>query len=332
MRHQKLSVNELTVGNIIGGGMVSEEKVIYLDPTNGSDGNDGLAITGAVKTFTEAAARMVNSRQNAIVYIAGTSGITQTAAYFWTTTGLTGGTALNHTKLMGINSGNLYGARSRFFQGAYATYGAISPMFTVAGTGNYFSDLYWSGGNGGADNHNVVTVSGTYNRFDRCNFAGPLHATEGADTDWRTLIVTGGANMFSGCIIGLDTASMSAANALLSFGAAGANHPCTIFEDCMFLMQANATTPLFLIDAGTTGQGSGSLFRRCSFVNVRGQATSLSYAITWAEVGGGLQHVFHDCDFVGVSNIIATANVSRAVFTARGETAAKIGISQQTTE
>lgn len=325
-RKEQYSIGELTVEKIIGGMGQSVRNIYYLDPTNGSDGNTGKSISKARKTFAAACALISNNKDDMIYYVAGTSGITQAAGYFWSTTGLTGGTTLSYSKLVGANSGNIQGARSRFFNAA-----SISPQFTVAGTGNYFADLYFSEGGDAAANHNCFTVSGSYNRFDRVNFAGPIGSTSGADTAYRTLIVTGAYNLFDHCIIGLDTAPMSAANGLLSFGGAAVNHPMNTFEDCTFLMQNNTNkTPFFIYDEGTTGQGTGSLFKRCSFINVRGQAQTLTYAISWAETGGGIQHVFQDCDFVGVDDIIATENVSRAIFTARGETTTKIGISQQT--
>jgi len=325
MRKEEYSVGQLTVDNIIGGGINPfVRRVIYLDPTNGSDGYSGKKIDSARRTMASALSLIQNNRHDMIYYISGTSGITLTAAMFWSTTGLTGGTTLNYSKLCGVNSGNAQGARSRIFNAS----SGVTPILTVAGTGNYFSDFYLS--DSSSDAHGTALVSGSYNRFDRVNFAGPLG--NGADTAYRTLTVTGAYNLFKDCVIGLDTAPMSAANGLLSFGAAGVNHPMNFFEDCRFLMQNNTNkTPFFIYDQGTTGQGTGSLFKRCSFINVRGQAQTLTYAISWAETGGGLQHVFEDCVFVGVDDIIATGNVSRAVFTAYGETTTKIGIAQQTT-
>ncbi len=313
--YEELKVGRLDVDEVVGAGMPPYARnKIFLDPTYGSDGNDGLSFTTAVKTLDTALGKIVTGRQDRIYYISGSSGINLTSTILWT---------YHYSQFSGITSGLGQGSRARFFP--VGTVSAVSPMITVSGSGNYFSDLYFSHDKAHADNHNVCTVSGAYNRFDRCNFAGPLDgATQGADTAYKTLIVSAGYNLFNHCIIGLDTAAMSVANCLLSL--AGTNHAMNTFEDCIFLMQANASAPFFIVDSPTSGQGTGSLFKRCSFINVRGQAQTITYAVSWAEAGGGLAHIFDQCTFFGVADIIATGNVSRTQFSQYGETAITLGL------
>ena len=54
MRHEKLSVGELTVDTIIGRGAPEEMGIgdkWYIDGTNGSDGNSGKSANDALKSI-----------------------------------------------------------------------------------------------------------------------------------------------------------------------------------------------------------------------------------------------------------------------------------------
>ena len=204
--------------------------------------------------------------------------------------------------------------------------GVCSPMLTVSGNGNLFANLRFMHGNGDASNLNLLTVTGAGNTFQNCDFAGPINATEGATAAYKTAIISGGSqNYFVGCTFGAVTAAMSAANCLLNFASTNGGN---MFEDCHFYIQANAVSPFFINVTDTFG---GNEFVNCVFDNVRGQATSMTYGISWTPAGGGLDMLFHNSIFKGVGDIIATGNVSRAVFTTYGETTTKIGIAQQTT-
>ncbi len=264
----------------------------------------------AMYSSISAAHTATTTARNDVVLLAPESH-TQSSALTWSN-------SLTH--LVGMAPTGMWGFRSRIGHS-----GVVTPMLTVSGSDNLFANLYFMHGNGDASNLNCLTVSGSRNTFMNCQFAGPINATEGGTAGYKTIILTGSLNYFNHCIVGAQTAGMSAANCLLNFNSSQSGN---IFEDCIFMIQGNATTPLFITVTDTFG---GNTFIRCKFFNIRGQATSLAYAMTWTPAGGGLNMLFDECVFAGVDDIIATGNVSRAVFTAYGETTTKIGIAQQTT-
>src|SRR4030066_624611 len=104
-RHQNLSVGELTVDTIMGGASLPMyTKKIFVDPVNGSDGNSGLSISNAKKSFGAGYAMITSAKNEAMILVPGASGFTLTAVVDWTKSashliGLSPGRMNNRCKL-----------------------------------------------------------------------------------------------------------------------------------------------------------------------------------------------------------------------------------------
>ena len=135
-RHEQLSVGELQVDNLISGGDVFRRK-IYLDPTNGSDGNDGVAIDRPVKTLDFGLDKLTTGRKDGILMVPGTSGLSLSADPDWN---------YNLLSLIGIGPEARMNHRARI--GMSTTF---TPFFTVSGYGNLFQNFYTMHGTAAGD-------------------------------------------------------------------------------------------------------------------------------------------------------------------------------------
>ena len=211
--------------------------VYYLDPTNGSDGYNGLSKTSAFKTLPAAYAALTAGQNDVLVYIAGTSSISLSAAFTW---------AKNYTHFIGASAPVVVANRSRIFQAAAAT--GLTSLFTISATGCIFSNLMIF--QGVADATSLVSVNITGNRcyFENVHFAGIGEATQ--DTAGAASLQLTGAYecVFRNCAIGLDTVSGGANSTELSVTSnSHRNH----FDKCMFYRYiSHASHALVTVAAG----------------------------------------------------------------------------------
>lgn len=241
-------------------------EIFYLDPTNGSDSNDGKSYDSAVKTLAIGYALLRDGRNDVLIYMAGTSGITLSEGFTW---------SKSYAHLVGWCAPVGAGKRSRFFQLATAT--GVT-LFTVSGSGCIFKDLYFFQGVADATSLVDVEVTGQRNYFDNVHFAGIGNATQSA-TGAASLKINGGAeNVFNNCQIGLDTIARDAdATELLFDGAATRN----VFKDCLIYgyIAAGETGYCLVTIADTTGIDRYQIFDNCIFMT-----DSENQAVTAASV------------------------------------------------
>lgn len=293
---EEASIGELTVDTIIGGAINPFRRIVYLDPTAGSDGNGrGRSVGKAVKTLANARLQIETLKSDAIVLVNGASPLSLAANPLITE---------SLTSFLGNAAPNMLGKRS-MIQPA-TDYG--TPMLTISGYGNLFQDLYYRHGDafGTATSVVGVLVSGNYNTFRRVHFNGPVNALLGQAATFREVSITATGNVhFDHCVVGTDTIDLTTNNSLVSLAAGS----ITTWEDCIFLCRISATTPHFFEVLNTSGITRAN-FKRCQFICLAtNMATTMAQAFTFT--GGATCAMVFDseCQFVNVTELALSASL-----------------------
>lgn len=281
MRHEQLSVGELTVDTIIGGSNAFRKNV-YLNGAIGSDGNAGFSFSDPVKTLPTAFGKVETLKNDVIVLEESASSISLASAFAWNKS-LSG--------LIGTSWSDGY-ARSRISQSA-----AIATLFTVSGYGNKFANIRFMFGTASATNKTAVSLTGSGNTFKNVNIAG-TNATAMAESDFRLVSIAADENYFEGCQIGNINAAQ-AAGTLVYFD--GSCTPNMTFKDCTFLMNASANAAFFLQFAAGVGE-SVVKFYNCKFINT---GTTLTGGIDGTGLNNCIVFLDSQCSFYGVTDIVA---------------------------
>lgn len=270
----------------------------FVDPVNGSDGNEGTAPDNAFATLYQAHASMTAGKNDACILIGNgaTSGTARlsTALAQTINSAATAGTLVwskNACHLIGVTAPTSVAQRARIAppSGTYtqATFGSGN-FVTVSAAGCYFANFsLFNGFSTGGVNQICWTDSGGRNCYYNVNFGGMADAASAADAGSRSLkISTSGENTFVGCEIGVDTVARSAANASIEFSG---GTPRNTFIGCNAPFQTSASTPLGIIVSAAAGIDRWQKFDNCSFINnVQSTSTTMAGLSTLAASAGGL--------------------------------------------
>ena len=179
----------------------------------------------------------------------------------------------------------------------------IANFITVSASGCVFSNFHVFSDDDDNEAEIAWTETGQRNAHFNLHIAG-MGATGASNprdsAGSRHLKLTGdGERLFKDCVIGIDTADRGAANANLELSSAAVRD---IFEDCIFLCQADAATPVF-VNANASGAiDRFAYFKKCLFMNgVGSTATSMTEAMTVHASAGGII-ILHDCQLVGAGD------------------------------
>lgn len=267
---------------------------VFLKPSTGNDLDDGLSPDSAVKTWAQAHT-LVPADKNATVYvISEDNSASGTTDYQSSTLTL----SKDGVRYIGVNSGGMYGQRSRIAQLSTAT--GVSPLVTFSGNNCYMSGIHVFQGVADATSIISVRVSGDRNHFYRCHFAGIGNATQDK-AGAASLSVQGEENLFEECVIGLDTIGRgSEANSEIAFDGGPAIR--NVFRRCIIPTYADANTHQF-IKTAATAMDRFQIFDNCIFYNaVDSAATNMTEAFDLAtptSPAGGI--ILHNCTLVGAT-------------------------------
>ena len=297
MDREQFSVNELTVGNIIGGvGVDPYRKKVYLNGAVGSDGNavDVPSNSAPVKTLTNAY-NSIGTYNDAVVLQQSSSSVNLATAFNW---------QKNCCALIGTGSSRM-NMRSRI--GMSTTF---TPFVTVSGYGNLVQNIYAMHGTAATD---LVgwSITGDRNTFDNTHFAGPMSATQ--DTSgYKRVSIAATETYFKDCTFGTNTINRAGAYPNVELGVpSGDTYSYTTFENCTFLASISAGSPMFInVLNNTTPNEIYAEFINCRFIATSANMnTSMTYAFTFA--GSYTAGLFFNsgCQFYGVSGLAATANL-----------------------
>ena len=274
------------LGGVIGAG----GNHYYVDPNNGSDGNDGLSPKTA-KASLETAYAMTTSGQNDVVFfIGGASAFNPTAAMDW---------ANDYTHLIGL-SVPLPGQGARCRVVALAAT-ALTQAMTVSGDGCVISNMQFSNekASGACGS---LTLTGSRLFLNNCFIMNPTSVTAAG---WA-LKTAGEECVFVGCSIGQCSSRVrnAATYGLWMNSDANSNK----FIGCEFKCWSDLTThDLIFIDA-ITGEGWTVQFEDCLFENL-GNA-SLAAAIDDNHAEG-----YHQVIFRGRNNAMVNITAATTVLT-----------------
>lgn len=245
------------------------------------------------------AAGVQNGNNNVILVSPDTH--TQAAALTWNK---------NMTHVVGMYPEAMQNHRTRINHTA-----TLAAFLTVTGYGNLFKSLYFDYGTANATDLNLLTDTGGRNSYINCHFlcenATPL---DQAAFD----LVRLGSNefYFKNCFFGQDTVPWTNGN-MIEFQASS-DPPRSIFENCIFLMNADNAQVTFLKAIAGLGRCL-IIFRNCQFINL---GTTLTLGIDGAGLSNAKMFFDQNCSFYGCTDVVAAAYESYVICGAATYTAA----------
>ena len=224
----------------------------FLDPTNGSDSNDGQTPDRAFASLPVAYAALTDGRHDTLFYIAGTSSITLVAQFTW---------AKSYTHFVGVAAPSMLNSRARIFQTGDLN---LSPLIIISGSGCVWKNIYVSQEANDVGSTQAVSVTGARNYFENCMLAGGGHATAAIDGGTNLLLNGAEENRFVNCVIGRDTIADATGWAAILFDAEARRNT---FERCLILAYAGSTAANFVEVVDSSGIDRFNLFKECLFLN-----------------------------------------------------------------
>lgn len=263
--------------------IVGNGRLIFVDPANGNDNNNGRTPYNALASLG-AAHTLATAGKNDTVFLIGDG---STAATNRLTDTLTW--SKNATHLIGVTAPVPIAARARISHASTAPTTVFTPMVQVTASGCRFQNLSIFEGFDDAANECVTWEDqGARNYYEKVHIGAMGSDGDTADdADSAGLLLTGGGErMFKHCAIGLDTIPRGAANASVRFRSQAARD---LFEDCLFPMSADQTSPLFIDANAANSLNRWAMFKRCDFLaglNYAGVATPAVVAVGHANQNG----------------------------------------------
>lgn len=278
--------------------------VVYCDPVNGLDTNDGLTPSttpgghGPVMTLGAGYNLLRNGFNDVLVLIGNgqASGSARLAAGFvW---------SKNAAHLIGVCAPSAVSQRARIAPFLGAAQAAFANFFTVSGNGCLFSNISWFHGfNAGVAASICMTITGSRNAFLNCDFEGMGDATSAADAGSRSILVSGGGqeNFFGHCNVGLDTVQRTNANSSVEIAGGG---PRNTFENCTFLFDSSDGLQYALLGALAAALDRWVMFKGCQFINaINSGSTAIAQLFHLVATVGGIAYLDPTCGWAGVTAI-----------------------------
>ncbi len=246
----------------------------FVDPANGSDGNDGTDYAAPMKTILAAYNKCTDNANDVVFLIGSPTAHNPAAAVTW---------SKNYTHLVGLSSDVFgLGQRCRIVMLAVT---AVTPVITISGSGCVFRNLQIYNEKAAGSAAGCAIVTGSRNYLENVFFMSPV-ATDAAS---YSLKMSGSENVFYRCTIGQFTNPRTAASyGLWLHGAAAVSR--NKFVECEFLSWGyNADHAHVRVDADIVTVPWVTWFEDCLFHH---NATALTQAIDDNSTAVGHQIVF----------------------------------------
>lgn len=251
---------QLTPGGVPLGAEFAPGRHYFVKPYGGLDGNRGDDANRPLDTLTAALAKVTAGAYDT-VHMLGHGNDTSADSTEYRTTAL-GGLNLNKDGVRWIahhNGGGWLSQRARISPSSTAV--NASPTVTLSGDSQRFEGFQVLAGTAtDTAASGALLVSGTRNLVKDCHIAGIANDVADTFTGSYSLSVTGLENHFKHCAIGLTTIDRGTAINSEIHLASGR----TLFEDCIILMRATATTHLA---CQASGLSDVTTFKNCTFYN-----------------------------------------------------------------
>lgn len=306
----------------------------FVDPANGSDGNNGKKITQAFKTLYKAHAMCV-AGNNDTVYLIGNGSTTATARMSLALAqsidpAVSVGTLVwskNATHLIGVCAAS-QNRRARIAPVTTETNAIFGSgtMVSVTASGCAFQNLSaFEGFATGGASQIAWADTGGRNRYDGVEFMGggdTASATTNVAT-MRSLLISGstGENVFKNCVIGLDTTARSTGS--FEFEIAGGS-PRNVFDRCQIVTNAGAVGCAWL-KVGAGGIDRYVLFQDCTFINPVGAGASAMTSGFSVNAAAGGSILLQNCMEVGATKV-DTGNLNTYTNVANAASVGGVGV------
>lgn len=286
-------------------GGAGKAKAFFVDPANGSDGNDGLTPQRALDSVSKAYS-LTTDKQGDVIYLlndGNTSGTSrEDATITWSN---------DNTHLVGLCAPTMISQRARISPPTTQST-IVTPQLTVSGHGNVFANVsFFEGTDENSQASECVRVTGNRNYFwnvAMMNLGEASNAHAGDEANSCHLKISGGEeNTFERCYIGLDTAARSTTNANVELVSAATRN---IFRDCVFPAFADDPSALFVKIDGAGDIDRFVLFDNCLFHNAIGSTgTTMTAALSVHASAGGLV-ILKDCVQIGATEWVGATNAN----------------------
>jgi len=254
----------------LGGNMLTQGNVYYVNPRTGSDNNTGknpvsTDVRGASRrdgplATLPAAFELCTAGQNDIIVLqaAGSSVADTTATLSSTLTW-----SKNNTHLIGLGADSRVAQRQRIGNSLSAT--GITSLLNVTATGCKFYNLHFFHGDidDATSTGPAILISGNRNVFENCHIGGMGHSSMVGANGASIKLNGGSENLFKNCVIGLDTiAAANLSKGEIHFdGAASRNW----FEDCLIQRYISNAGYVHVTIEDSTGIDRWQIFKNCIF-------------------------------------------------------------------
>ncbi|MHA1952183.1 MAG: hypothetical protein ACYSUC_12910 [Planctomycetota bacterium] len=240
----------------------------------------------------------MGSGRNDVLFLGSAAGISTTATITWSN---------NLCHIVGMDPSRP-GQRSN--RARVNPSGNFTPIWTISGYGNTFSNMAFNHGNSSSANTNLISITGARNWFQNCHFA--CYTINEMQVAAYSLISLGDCSEvgFKDCYMGSDSVAM-ASGQMLEYTSNTTIR--ALYDNCNFVMNSTAAAALFIHVKPGAGKGT-SIFKNTMFLN--NSATALTLAIAASGmVNTGHQFYFDsNSAFAGVTDICAAANEGTCMF------------------
>jgi hypothetical protein len=237
----------------------SRGKDIFVLPSSGKDGNDGLSPYTAVKTLPAALALATANRNDRVWHISeGNSAALctdyQSSTLDWNKDGV---------HLYGVNSGVSASPRSRV--SLLAAYATASNLFTVSASNCRIRGMGFWAGVASVLPTGCVKVTGQRNRFEGCHFVGIGATTNDIAAAYSLKLDGAEENEFDHCVIGtFNTVRGAALNSEILFDTGAKEN---LFENCRVISQVSHASNHVLVEfADATSVDGYNYFQNTKFL------------------------------------------------------------------
>ena len=257
---------------------VTTGRYIFVDATNGADGNDGRTLGTAVQTIAQAYS-LATSNADDVIVLSTYADHTLTAML---------DISKSRVHFVSLDSyGRKYGQRAKIVMGVTT---AITDVFAVktTGVGVTFNGIKFVNNNTLTQNVAAVGVGGEYNVFSNCEFYDSTRLTSDTHAE---VVLNGDSAQFNNCTFGSLADAVIGSKIrpaiLLTAGTVGAGLVSrdVLFDGCRFWKQAGGTATAMVKGAAADVERVME-FHNCQFVaNPLGSAPAVAIDVATLTVG-----------------------------------------------
>jgi len=280
-------------------------KVYFVDPDNGSDGNQGREMTKAFSTVSKANSSITTNKHD-VVAMSAVSAHSISSEILVTK---------NRSHWIGLGGGSRYmGQRTRWEMGSTTTAGTDA-ILQNTGVGNTFCNIKFRSTDDLSTSLYAVADGGEFSQYTFCSMEKDedLNQTTAAE-----LLCNTDTGYYLHCSIGNTIYARSVARAcILLTRETITGKVCrdTIFEDCIVQNNAGATTVLHVYGANANDVERLLWFKNCAFWTSAASAATQAVAFSFGAAQTVGDILLDGCTTHGPTDTCVDGGVAVGIFT-----------------